>query len=248
MYDPADMPAPRPAPASAQQRPAGALDQQVASGQVARWGLQSDEIAAMRANYAGNVTLIDEQIAGLVALLERRGELDRTVIAFTSDHGELNGDAGLCYKQCFLDGALRVPLLLRAPGRLAPGTVCASPVEWIDLGQTLVELAGGSLPQRQFSRSLLPVAAGELARDGALSEVDGECCWFTERWKLALNDAGEPYLLVDRLADPEERVNLVGDPEHVDVLRELSVQLLRRLASTQLRQELGDHVLAWGAR
>ena len=68
----------------------------------------------MRANYAGNTSLIDAQIGEILEAVEGRGELDNTIIVFVSDHGEMNGDAGLVYKSNFLDGAVRVPLLVRA--------------------------------------------------------------------------------------------------------------------------------------
>ena len=71
-------------------------------------------MARLRADYAGNVTLIDDQIGDILRCVEARGEIDRTLIAFVSDHGEMNGDYGLIYKQNFLDPAARVPFIIRA--------------------------------------------------------------------------------------------------------------------------------------
>jgi choline-sulfatase len=120
----------------------------------------SGDVGRLRADYAGKVTLIDHQIGEILQGIEQRGELANTAIAFSSDHGEMNGDYGLIYKSNFLDGAVRVPMLLRTPASVdSPnaGRVCDSPVEWFDLGPTLVELAGGTLSHQQFARSLLPV-------------------------------------------------------------------------------------------
>ena len=100
----------------------GGLDERLAS----RPSPTPDEIAAMRANYAGNVTLIDDEIAGIVEAVEARGEWDNTVVVMSSDHGEMNGDFELIYKSQFLNSASRVPLLVRAPGRTTAGSVCAS--------------------------------------------------------------------------------------------------------------------------
>ena len=106
----------------------------------ARWNLETGDIAPMRANYAGNVTLIDDQIGEILAVIESRGELADTVIAFTSDHGEMNGDHGLSGKSNFYDGAIRVPLIIRAPGRTRAGCVNPALVEmlrsWPDTGGT----------------------------------------------------------------------------------------------------------------
>ena len=60
------------------------------------------DVAALRANYAGNVSLIDDQIGQLFAAIERRGEWQNTVVVLCSDHGEMNGDYGLIYKGNFL--------------------------------------------------------------------------------------------------------------------------------------------------
>jgi len=87
---------------------------------------EEGDIGAMRANYAGNVTLIDRQIGEILEVVEARGEMDNTVIAFTSDHGEMNGDHGLIYKMNFYDGALRVPLVVRVPGARAASSTTAS--------------------------------------------------------------------------------------------------------------------------
>jgi len=67
----------------------------------------------MRANYAGNISLIDDQIGEILDTIEARGELENTIIVFCSDHGEFNGDYGLVFKHAFLNGAVRVPLIVR---------------------------------------------------------------------------------------------------------------------------------------
>ena len=138
MYSPEAMPAPVPRAPDDHPRPQGWLDYHMARSTPR---FDPGDQAAMRANYAGNVTLIDDQIGELVQVIEERGELHNTVIAFTSDHGEMNGDWDLIYKVNFLDGALRVPMLFRTPH--TTGSVSEALVENCDLGPTLVELAGG---------------------------------------------------------------------------------------------------------
>ena len=200
--------------------------------------LEPDDAGAMRANYAGNVTLIDDQIGQIVRVIEQRGELDNTVIAFTSDHGEMNGDWGLVYKMNFLDGALRVPLIVRTPATAeAGGMVSDALVENCDLGPTLVELAGGELEHRQFARSLCPVlaAADAAHRRDALSEFRGEFMLMTQDWKMALNRDGKTYLLFDRTADPRETRNLAGLPEYQPAANALRLMTLERIAQTQLK-------------
>ncbi|MCZ6681143.1 MAG: sulfatase-like hydrolase/transferase [Candidatus Poribacteria bacterium] len=235
MYDTAAMPPAIPRPADGRERPRGELDALMATMNPA---FEPGEVGRMRANYAGNVTLIDDQIGEILKAIEVRGELDNTVIVHVSDHGEMNGDYGLIYKSNCLNGAVRVPLLVRTPatrnGEVA-GKVCTSPVEWFDVGPTLVELAGGELKGQQFAKSLCPVLAhpSDTHREAAISEIDGEIMLLTPEWKIALNASGAPYMLFDVQNDPDETNNLAGLPELSDVENELSRHILERLIQSQ---------------
>ncbi|MDE0660211.1 MAG: sulfatase-like hydrolase/transferase [Gammaproteobacteria bacterium] len=235
MYDPEAMPAPVARPVDDRPRPRGWLDDRIEHGSPT---FEPGDEAAMRANYAGNVTLIDDQIGQILAVIEERGELDNTVIGFTSDHGELNGDWGLIYKMVFLDGSVRVPMLVRTPETAKNGGVVSDVlVENCDLGPTLTELAGGKLTHRQFARSLCPALGGNGEhRDTVTSEIRGEFMLMTRDWKMALNDDGQCYLLFDRNDDPQETRNLAGLSESKPVEDELRLMALERLAQTQLKE------------
>ena len=232
LYDPEAMPEAVPRP-SAGERPRGHLDRLMERINPA---FEPGEIGRLRADYAGNVTLIDAQIGEILDAIAARGELENTVIVHTSDHGEMNGDYGLIYKGNFLNGAVRIPLLVRTPDSTNAGSVCESPVEWIDIGPTLVEMAGGELAHRQFGKSLCPVLTQpELThRDFAISEIQGEIMLLNQEWKAALNTDGEVYLLFDVQNDPNEIHNLAGGPEVVDVETALRLQILEWLVQTQL--------------
>lgn len=236
-YDPAAMPTPAPVPEDAGNRPPGGLDE--LRGRQ-RHPLQADDTARMRADYAGNLSLIDDQIGRILATLEKKGTLDNTVVALVSDHGEMNGDCGLIYKENFLDGAVRVPLLLRTPQSASghnAGRVSAAPVEWFDLGPTLVELAGGEVDYPQFARSLCPLMEdpGGRVRPEALAELKGEYMLLDEEWKAAFNAEGQVYLLFDVQADPGETRNLAGTPASRPLEERLRLRLLERLVQSQLK-------------
>ncbi len=237
MYDPAIMPEPvMPTDASRLVEVDGVLDWKLQSSK----SISREEIAACRANYAGNVTLIDDQIGEILQVLEERGELENTIILFSSDHGELNGDYGLIYKETFLNGAVRVPLLVRTPATMhssVAGSVAKTPVEWFDIGPTLVELAGGTLSHVQFARSLCPVLEDPEAavRDFAVSEYDGEIMYMDQRWKLFISGEGKPYRLFDLEADPNETANLIADPATSVLQAELRIRIQEHLVRTQVR-------------
>ena len=235
MYDPETMPKPVPRPTEDHDRPRGWLDYRMENDSPR---FDPGDEAAMRANYAGNVTLIDDQIGQILQVIEERGELADTVIGFTSDHGEMNGDWGLIYKMIFLDGSVRVPLLVRTPETATNGSLVSDALaENCDLGPTFVELAGGELEHRQFGRSLVPALTEDGGhRDSVISEIRGEIMLMTDEWKMVLNDEGQTYLLFDRRDDPLETRNLAGLPESKAVEDGLRLMTLERLAQTQLKE------------
>jgi len=237
LYDPAAMPPPRSAPVDAAPRPLGEFDAHVAD-QRRRLSLTPDDIAALRANYAGKVTLIDHEVGHIVNAVRARGELDRTAIVFTSDHGEMNGDAGLLYKSTFLDGASRVPLIVRSPDARARRERCAAPVESFDIGATLLDLGGASRRPQDHSLSVRPMLEDvrSRTRTDALCEFKHEVMLLEERWKVALNRRGEPYQLFDLAVDPQESTNLAGDPHHREVAERLAARIVDRLRATTGRR------------
>ena len=170
--------------------------------------------------------------------MEKRGEMDRAVIAFTSDHGEMNGDWGLIYKQNFLGGAVSVPLIVRTPETAANGgRVNDAPAENCDLGPTLVELAGGQIEYQQFAKSLVPVMNGSAARhrEDAISEFRGEVMLADADWKTAINSDGQVYLLFDLENDPDETRNLAGLMDYRDQEDRKRLRILERIAQSQLK-------------
>ena len=109
-------------------------------------------------------------------------------------------------------------------------------MEWIDIGPTLVEVAGGEVDYPQFGRSLIPLLEnpGAQHRCEAISEHCREIMLLDQEWKAALNAAGRIYLLFDLQNDPEESENLAGRPEMAAVEDAQRLRLLERLISTHL--------------
>ena len=232
-HDPSAMPEARAAFSDEHaERPRGVLDRKIAKPIA----FEEGETARMRADYAGNIELIDAEVGAILQALEQRGELANTAIVFSSDHGEMNGDAGLIHKGNFLDGAVRVPLIVRPPrGEGARSARCDSPAEWLDVGPTLCAFAGTQPQHAQFGRSLLPAVADPSTehRADALSELGGELMLMTPEWKIVLNREMAPYLLFDRTNDPYEQRNLAGSPAVADTERALRERCLERVGIAQ---------------
>ncbi len=237
MYSPKDMPSPVSRSLKGD-RPLGHLDKLVNSKKRSP-KFEKGDVEKMRADYAGNVTLIDDQIGEIFEVIRDRGELDNTVIVFSSDHGEMNGDYGLIYKSNFLNGAVRIPLLVRTPETRKnniQNRICNSPVEWIDIGPTLVELAGGKLKHRQFGKTLTPTLKDTEThhREYAISQIAKETMLLNSEWKIALNRENNPYLLFNVQDDPTEENNLAGLPKVGDIETKLRNQILEHISQTQI--------------
>ena len=109
---------------------------------------------------------VDEAVARIVRELEQAGELDRTVIAFTSDNGYLHGEHRFPSEKVVpYEESVRVPLLVRGPGFPA-GATRRQLVGNIDLAPTIVELAGAGAGRAMDGESLLPFARAAGHRGG----------------------------------------------------------------------------------
>ena len=187
-----------------------------------------DHIRRARQGYFANITYVDEKIGEILDVLDRTRQ--DAIVLFLSDHGEMLGERGMWFKMNFFEGSSRVPLMIAAPG-MAPGRV-DQPVSTIDVLPTLCDLAG--LPMDEIApwtdgRSLVQGAARgpvpmEYAAEGSLSPMvairDG-------RWKyIACNT--DPELLFDLETDPQERINVAGDPGHLGPLAHLRALAMQR--------------------
>lgn len=178
-----------------------------------------DLVRQMISDYYGLVALDDEWIGKLLARLDELGLADRTLVVFTSDHGEMLGEHGLHGKAVFYEGAVHIPLLMRLPGVIPAGGVVTAPAAHIDLFPTLLDYCGAPASPSE-GRNLRPLIEGR--EDGAdriaVSEWDADdvpaYMVFDGRWKyLCGRSADAPSLdaLYDLREDPRELVNLIGN-------------------------------------
>ena len=160
------------------------------------------------------------------------------MIIFTSDHGEKNGDHGLIYKVTFFNSSVLVPLIIRPPNNhKINDSYIDSPIEWFDIGPTILEYVGCGFNYPQFSKSFCPLLNGKKwrIRDDAISEYKGELMMMNDDWKIVFNKEGLPYLLFDRNHDPQESENLSCKVKYHDIMKNLKLRAFERLMSSQMR-------------
>lgn len=201
-----------------------------------RWHDQpsAQQVARLRQYYAANVTLIDDQIGAIIEQLDRRGCLDDSIVLFTSDHGEALGDHGHIQKWTMYDPVVRVPLILRAPGRLQSGQRIDALLQQMDVVPLLFELAGVPLADSNAAVSAAPALDGKTIRDAVycehgtcrmLPDIERVTMLRTLGWKLVSYDNGDEGELYDLRADPSELHNRWHDGHYVEVKRDLLTRL-----------------------
>lgn len=212
-----------------------------------------DPVAVERARtaYYALTYRLDCLIGLVLAALKATGEMDDTLIVYTTDHGDQLGERGLWWKHTLLEDSLRVPLIMRWPAHLPAGQRRAQVCNLVDVAATMVEaLHAEPLPHAQ-GRSLLGVAmdAGASWLDVTFSEhcTDTVPAWTGGRsvqqrmvregkYKLIYTHGDAP-MLFDLDRDPAERHDLASDPAHGGTRERLLAKVLdgwdpERIAAT----------------
>ena len=186
----------------------------------------AEEMMKARAAYFACVDLLDEIIGDFLAVLQRDGLLDNTVIVYTADHGELAGEHGLFWKNTWHEAAVRVPFIFSLPehrrGELAPTKITA-PASLADTFPTLCGLTGTPLVDGLDGVDLSPAIRGESCpalekRPGIITESlpprwgEGTECRMirSPRYKYVAFRGCED-LAFDLEDDPDEQHNLLKD-------------------------------------
>ena len=185
----------------------------------------------IRAAYYGCISFIDYHIGRLLRVLAATGQLDRTLILFTSDHGELLGDFGSFGKRSFLEPAGRVPLLARLPGRFAAGAVCERAVSLVDLMPTA--LAAAQVEPGDTDGCDLAEVAGATGERTVFGQLDqgarGVYMACDGRLKYFHSVPDRRDYLFDLQRDPRELQNRADDPAAAVELAEMRRRLRERL-------------------
>lgn len=209
-----------------------------------------EQLQRQRQHYFANVSLIDEQVGGILEALEKRGVLDNTVVVFTSDHGDALNDHGHSQKWTMYEASVHVPGIIWGPG-IRGGQQLPGLVSLMDFAPTLLELAGAEPPEWMEATSLVPAVKGEdwvgrkyvfseHAQDFILTETALMTMVRDERYKLVdFLDCDEGQLF-DLQEDPHEEMNLWAEPHYRETRRRLEDAISRWRASSSL------HTAAWG--
>ena len=200
-------------------------------------------------SYVATINSVDDSVGRVYAALQRSGQLDNTIFIFASDNGFLFGEHGMIDKRTMHEASIRVPLVVRYPAAIAPGTVIKEQVLSLDLAPSVMELTVNQPMANVQGRSWAGLVSGTLSdwRDAWLYEYNYEVQFpYTPNvrgirkgdWKYMAYPHGDggPLRHMEELynlaLDPAERHNRAKDPAAAATLGDMRAALAQLLKET----------------
>jgi len=215
-------------------------------------GLDLNLLRLMKAYYYAAISFVDYQVGRILGALQETGQLDNTLILFTSDHGEHLGDLGCFGKRSMHDASVRVPMLVRYPSRFPAGEACPVATTLCDVFPTLLAASG-------ISRDGLELDGRDLAEIARKPDPDrivysqfergprGIYMAADQRRKYVYSAGDGAEFFFDCQSDPTETRNLAGTAALAHILEKLKRNLLYYLETTGMTDayDKGNGSLAW---
>jgi arylsulfatase A-like enzyme len=209
-------------------------------------------------DYLATVQSVDDGVGRVLDFLDSNGLAKNTIVVYTSDQGFFLGDHGLFDKRFMYEESLRMPFLIRWPGKIKAGTRSDAIVLNVDFAPTFLEAAGVPVPADMQGRSVLPVLRGRTPAD-----------WRTSMYYRYYHDPGDhntrahygvrtgthkliyfwkkdQWELFDLLHDPFELHNLYGQPGQEELTARLKGELARLKKAVRDEDQLANEQLPNG--
>jgi arylsulfatase A-like enzyme len=191
-------------------------------------------------DYLRCIASVDDNVGRVLDYLDASGLADNTVVFYTSDQGFYLGDHGWFDKRFMYEESLRMPLLIRYPKQIKPGSVNSDLVQNLDFAPSFLDFAGLDAPPDMQGRSLRRLLQGKTPDDWrtsiyyhyyeypAVHSVKRHYGVRTKQYKLIhfYNDIDE-WELYDLKKDPHELKSVYSDPAYTDIVKELTAELKR---------------------
>lgn len=222
--------------------------------------ISKDDLKKIRKGYFASIALLDDEVGEVLNTLDQEGLADSTLVIFVSDHGDMLGDHDLYVKGIPLyDPVVKVPFIMRWPGRIPEGISIDSLVQPSDLFATCLGAAGIEIPkEKRDTKDLLPLAEGnvDLVRNIAVCEYRNSginvkgTYWDPPIYSTMIRD--EQYKLIlyhpiksvsketqiqlfDMLKDPKELHNLANDDRYSSIKDKMLILLINWLLDNELK-------------
>lgn len=189
--------------------------------------------------YYAAIEVLDDCIGQLFQTLENTGQLNHTIVVFTSDHGDNLGSHRQYGKQLPYEESIGIPFMIRYPKKIKAGTKTDALLAPVDIMPTVLSLAGTSCPAVDGK----DISSAAMGRDADMQDAllimrmvwlgtnwitNGSGPWRGVRTKrhtyARKSDSKRPWMLFDNSADPYQMNNLVADPMHAELLKQLDAK------------------------
>ena len=166
----------------------------------------------IKAYYYATISFVDYQIGRVLDSLEETGQLENTIIVFSSDHGEYLGDYNCFGKRGMQDQSSNIPMIIRYPEKIKQDNICRTPVSLVDILPTFADVAGASIDKSQFDgQSLINIQNNDSDRKYVYSQFGDkdEAIYMitSEQWKYIYSVGDRKELLFDKINDTTELFN-----------------------------------------
>ena len=194
-------------------------------------GVTAAQLRRIMPAYYGMVKCIDDNVGRILKTLNDKGVLERTIIVFTSDHGDLCGEHGRLNKGVPYEGSARIPFLMVCPGKIPAGSLRHEALSCIDFLPTAMALMDVAVKHDVDGRDASKLLTGDADNWGDIAflrSTSGKSPWLaavTQRYKLVISAADSPWL-IDMQEDPNELHNLFGSKDHHFLIRQMTASLL----------------------
>jgi arylsulfatase A-like enzyme len=197
-------------------------------------------------DYLACIASIDDNLGLLLDWMDARGLSENTIVIYTSDQGFFLGEHGMYDKRFMYEESIRMPFIVRWPGKVRPGSVCDALVTNPDFAPTFLDVAGVPAPAHFQGRSIVPLLQGVRPADWRTSfyyryyhdpghhDTRAHYGVRTETHKLLYFWKKDQWECFDLVRDPLELRNIYADPTAASVVASLKEELRR------LRLEVGD--------
>ena len=208
---------------------------------------RSDTLEKMTRRYLRSSLSLDESVGKVMKALDDAGVAEDTIFVYTSDHGHMLGEHGLAAKHLAYEESVRVPMIVRYPKMIKPGSVRDDIVANIDVAPTLLDLAGAPIPKDVCGNSMRPLLeAGDKPVKNWVEDYAflHETCVAvrTDKHKIIQYQNVNEWELYDLVTDPYEITNLYGVAKYSKVQKDMEKRLEKHIKETDFPTALQHHI------
>lgn len=208
------------------------------------YNLADFDVEEYHKRYCETLTAVDDNVGRMMKHLKETGQLENTLVIYTSDNGFQFGEHGLIDKRVAYEPSIRVPMLVQYPAKLKAGTQCDRIVTNIDIGPTLLDAAGAEPMPKVDGQSFWPLAQGQSIpwRGELLYEYYWEWNYPQTPTTFAVRDKNFKYIryhgvwdcdeLYDLKHDPHEQHNLIRSEQHAETAKRMNARMFELLAAS----------------